>query len=644
MLRCHLKTARSETEEIAQFIIHNPYPFIQLSYEGQILFANPAAYLQYSGLAGEGLEHAALAGLQELLIEKEKRDMAREVVVGDKIWYQRISPIKAVGGHALAVYCYDVSERREFERQLEESRKAAETANQAKSDFLANMSHELRTPMNGMIGLSDILMKMDLGEKPQELISAVNSSSRNLLSLLNDILDFSKIEAGELTLEVTPFDLRGVVKQVLNLQNPVAAQKDVFLGSTVDAKVPSYLMGDPARLQQILHNMVSNALKFTEKGFVRVSVTSVSMEQNMHEIQISIEDTGIGIPRDKQESVFKKFTQADASTARKYGGTGLGLAITRQLVEIMGGTIGLESQEGVGTKFSITMPLQIAEENAVVDMDQGSEISAINTQTKIMIVDDHPVNLLFMRNVLSHLGFSHVDEATGGREALNLFEKERHDLILMDCQMPDMDGYKAASLIREQEGADQMPVIIAVTADAMKGAQEKCAAAGMDDYISKPVEAEKLRCILQKWRPRAPEKQSSGNSDGDQCAVIKTLEFPESVILNWERLNEFTRGDLEQEREVVSLFTTHTEELLQALKKSLDENDHEKWEQYTHKLYGSAANLGAQALAEICDEAQNFEAQDREEKKKTLGKIKAHYQQLYSLLMKGGISERKVRI
>ncbi len=636
-LRKNLRTAKRETEEIAQFLIHNPSPFIQLSREGRITFANPAACRQFPDLFERATGHPALFGLRDLLTGKPdkgdrkdgiiKDEITREISIGEKTWVQTIVPIFASGSGALAVYCYDVSERKAFEMALEKNRLAAESANQAKSDFLANMSHELRTPMNGIIGLSGLLTKMEIGEKAEELARAVHSSSHALLKLLNDILDFSKIEAGEVTLETIAFDPRQMALQVVQLQRSVAEGKGLSLVCDIQQDLPARLIGDPSRLQQILNNLLNNAIKFTSRGSVRLVIEGKRQGEESCVLSIRVEDTGIGIPEDKKESVFKKFTQADVSTARKYGGTGLGLSITRHLITMMGGSVVLESTEGKGTCFTVTLNLKIA--HAQNDTDEAVQENPIKGLTdrkaRIMIVDDHPINLLLLRNLLANLGFSNLEEARSGAEALALFEKFSFDLILMDCQMPDMDGYTAARRIREKEGAGKHTSIIAVTADAIKGAQDKCLAAGMDGYVTKPIEEKALCAALAQVFSTAESAVRS-----EDFEVVERKPVSQNEILDCARFDQFTHKDPEAERQIIALFSETAQESLQALADSLQDNHNGAWERYTHKLYGSAANFGARALARACDEAQ--ELTDLQDKRTALGQMNTHYRMLNQYL------------
>lgn len=616
-LQKNLKDARHHTEKIVQFLIRNPYPFMQISTDGTLLFANPAAYAQYGQLAKYGAHHKVLASIPDLMRQSGRKEMTREISDDDQTWMQMIVSVLSEGQTTYAVYCYDVTERKEFESEIEKSRKLAEAANQEKSDFLANMSHELRTPMNGIIGLSGILADMELGTKAQELSEAVHQSSRNLLVLLNDILDFSKIEAGELHLENIAFDPRQMVDQVMRLQHSVAASKPVSLACEIADNVPARLTGDPTRLQQILNNLVGNALKFTAAGTVTVRVRNDGMLRGQCVLRFSVEDTGIGIPADKQDIIFKKFMQADISTSRHYGGTGLGLSITRQLVEMMGGTITLQSRVGAGTTFDVTIPLTVAQAQQIEPSRPDDRPAPLHLQARIMVVDDHPVNRLFMRNILNNFGFTAVTEATNGHQAISLLDKHPPDLILMDCQMPDMDGFTATKIIRTTKGAVGKIPIIAVTADAMTGAPEKCLASGMDDYLSKPVDAKKLQDILRKWLPRD---------------VAMNAEVCEEVIFNQHQLHGFTEGDPQRAHEIISLFSHLTKESLDALQNSLQENDPEGWKDHTHKLYGSSSTFGAVAFAKMCNQAQTLHSATPEQKKEMLQRILLQYETLHEHL------------
>lgn len=587
-------------------------------------------------LQGPATCKKTLAELKEALIKGKsyKGELQNYTKDGIAYWLDiSITPVKNENGvitHFAAIE-RDITARKAFEKELQINREAAEVANRVKGNFLANMSHELRTPMNGIIGLSEMLMEMELGEEPKELAEAVNSSSRNLLILLNDILDLSKIEAGELTLEHISFNIRRVVNQTAELLFPMAHKKNLNFEIIIEPSVSERILSDPARLQQILNNLAGNALKFTENGYVKIHLSEGRDNVNDPLLLLRVEDSGIGIPLEKQTAVFKKFIQADVSTARKYGGTGLGLAITKELIEMMGGAIKLESEVGKGTIFSVEIPVEIPAVQIISEeiKEENKNIARINTSKRLLVVDDHPVNLLFMTKVLKKIGFKEVHKANSGSEALNLVENFKYDLIFMDCQMPELDGFEVAERIRTMEGdkIGSIP-IIAVTADAMKGAKERCIDAGMNDYISKPVDVEKLKDILRKWLLQ--------NADELIGEIIEeyTNQNSENVIIDWDRIKLFTDGNPEEEKELIDMFIQYADETLKILEACVDTSENHVWQQASHKLKGSAANLGANRLSEICYKAEKIDDCPANTKEGLYTQILSEYQTACSHLLK----------
>ncbi len=579
--------------------------------DGMITFVN-GAYCRYFGRSREELigrsffppmppEDLVVAEENLLALTPDHPSSTCEyrVLIGGEIrWQQwtdrgvfdeqgRLAEFQSVGR--------DITKQRKTEEALVLAKETAEAAAQAKSEFLANVSHEVRTPLNGIIGMTGFLLDTSLSEEQRDYAQTVRESAQALLAIVNDILDFSKIEAGRIDLLPSDFDLRRLVDDVVDLVDAAAADKRIGLSLQYNSGVPYGLMGDSGRLRQVLINLVANAVKFTpEDGRVKLQIGLTESRGDTAVLRFEVEDTGPGIAQNMLGKLFQPFSQVDSSSTRKHGGTGLGLVISRKIVEAMGGTIGVHSVEGEGSIFWFKVPL--LERRAAEALLADTPITLPDPREllhprsirpiRVLVAEDNITNQRVAVGVLTRLGFR-ADAVSSGREAAEAVAKVPYDVVLMDVQMPDMDGLEATAVIRRREvGTARRIPIVALTAHAMRGDREKALASGMDDYLTKPISPEEVRAAIMRAIPDLFVVDGAIRAPLSSPTPRPMKAFDEASLL--ARLG----GDHELAREVVEIFIKDAPQQIAELRKTIG-TDPAQFKRAAHKLKGGANSISA---------------------------------------------------
>ena len=497
------REAERDVQRVARLAEDAPNPIVEFDEEGNMLYANTAMVelLNYGTSIQGRVEAVFPPNLSDVLnhcLESQQPTVRLEHHIEDRVLSWSFFPLGDV--KQVRAYGTDIT----ADVELRRAKETAEESARAKAIFLATMSHELCTPMNGVLGCTHLLQDTSLTDPQRQLLETMHRSAESLLVLVNDILDFSKIEAGKMSLEVADVELHSLIADVITLVSEAAKKKGLIVQVQLAPDIPAELRGDPVRLRQILFNLVGNAIKFTEQGGIHVSVKTLPCHQENSDaivLQWTVKDSGIGITADQQARLFGVYVQAEVSTARRYGGTGLGLMICRQLVELMGGAITVESMPGKGSSFSYTTSLLPAIQRATSAHAGKRSIALMADRTtplRILVVDDNEINQVVACKFLQKLGCQ-VEVARNGREAVDSIARATYDAVLMDCEMPEMDGYEATQEIRQQEQTTTRHLpIIALTGHASSEDAQKCRLAGMDDVVTKPMTLPTLREKLER--------------------------------------------------------------------------------------------------------------------------------------------------
>jgi PAS domain S-box-containing protein len=534
------------------------------------------------------LQEVTAQGQANGILKLRRRDGSNSIWI-----YRNIVMEDAEGNPYVLGSCLDITERYHMERELRHAKQTAENALVAKDRFVANISHEIRTPMNAIIGFTDVLLGTELDREQTEAMDAVRSAGENLLAIINDILDLSKIESGKIDFEEKPVNIREIMRDVRQLLSYRMAEREIEFTWQCNESVAEFVLGDALKLNQVLINLVGNAIKFTEKGFVRFDCSTVWEDADSCMLRFRIEDSGIGIPGEKLSDVFEPFVQASSESNRRYGGTGLGLSIARNLVELQGGSIAVESTPGKGSLFTFTLPFKKVETGALRELVQPALPGEIPQGIRVLLVEDHPLNQQLARKLIIDFGFA-LDIANNGKEAVAILRSQSFDVILMDLQMPEMDGYEATQIIRNELKIGTP--IVALTAHSIAGEKDKCLKMGMTDYLSKPFRARDLQFKITgnaiNWR----NQQNGG-------APLQPAAAPE-LTTTGTPLHELSGGDKTFEREMLTLMQQNLPADFTAMTNAFQTYDLPVVRSTAHRMKSAVALAGAKTYAALLEELE----------------------------------------
>ncbi|MBF0158038.1 MAG: PAS domain S-box protein [Magnetococcales bacterium] len=530
---------------------------------------------------------------------------------GVTYWDWSLYPIHNTQGQVewLIFTLLDVTRSKRNELSMTQAKEEADRANQAKSEFLAMMSHEIRTPMNGILGMADLLADDPLSDQARSRVAVIQGSCQTLLTVINDILDFSKIESSKLILEVAPFQLQPLLQQLAQLFQIAAQHKGIAFTIDINGVIPTIVHGDATRVRQILTNLLANAIKFTDQGYVRCQVAVVQQQQHNCRVAFVVQDSGIGIDPNHLQQIFQPFSQAESSITRRFGGTGLGLAIAHNLVTLMQGTIEVVSTIGQGTRFEVVLPFATGTAtDSIATLTSAAHGAAWQQESlghhRVLVVEDDPVNSAVIQGMLARYGLQ-PDLAENGLLALQSCRRQRYDLVLLDCQMPEMDGFEVCRILRAEERDSRHTPVVALTAHATIPIQQRCVSVGMDGFLTKPIDRGKLHEVLTRWLVQPPPAAAVPSTASPAMATLASVP-----ILDEEQLLTFHQNVGSGFDSVIGMYLNLLPKRVRSILDSIAQNKPQALFRAAHTLKGSSRQVGCARLATLCEQLERLSESD----------------------------------